>query len=70
MRLSRPLLFPCPSKGNGENPKSKAIPPAELTLMAKRAHSKITYVRAGHRSMITQPCVVAGVITQAAQAAG
>jgi pimeloyl-ACP methyl ester carboxylesterase len=42
-----------------------AIPPAELTFMAERAHSLITYVRAGHLSMITQPCAVANVINQA-----
>ncbi len=48
----------------------QAIPPAELTFMAQRANSKITYVTAGHLSMITQPRVVAGVITDAAEAAG
>jgi pimeloyl-ACP methyl ester carboxylesterase len=42
-----------------------AIPPAELTYMAQRAHSQITYVRAGHLSMITQPWAVANVINQA-----
>ena len=46
-----------------------AIPPAELTFMAQRAHSQVTYVRAGHLSMITQPGVVARVINQAAFAA-
>ena len=45
----------------------QAIPPAELTFMAHRANSQITYVRAGHLSMITQPETVAGVITDAAQ---
>jgi pimeloyl-ACP methyl ester carboxylesterase len=48
----------------------QAIPPAELTFMAHRANSQITYVRAGHLSMITQPETVAGVITQAAQTEG
>jgi hypothetical protein len=33
--------------------------------MAQRAHSHITYVKAGHLSMITQPCAVANVINQA-----
>ena len=42
-----------------------AIPPAELTFMAQRAHSQVTYVTAGHLSMITQPGVVARVINQA-----
>jgi pimeloyl-ACP methyl ester carboxylesterase len=45
------------------------IPPAELTFMAQRANSQITYVDAGHLSMITQPFAVAGVITRAAIAA-
>jgi pimeloyl-ACP methyl ester carboxylesterase len=44
----------------------RAIPPAELTFMAQRAHSKITYVTAGHLSMITQPSAVAKVIERAA----
>jgi pimeloyl-ACP methyl ester carboxylesterase len=43
----------------------QAIPPAELTFMAQRAHSQITYVTAGHLSMITQPGGVAKVINQA-----
>jgi pimeloyl-ACP methyl ester carboxylesterase len=43
-----------------------AIPPAELTFMAQRAHSKTTYVTAGHLSMITQPRAVATVIDKAA----
>jgi pimeloyl-ACP methyl ester carboxylesterase len=43
----------------------QAIPPAELTFMAQRAHSHITYVKAGHLSMVTQPWTVANVITQA-----
>jgi pimeloyl-ACP methyl ester carboxylesterase len=45
-----------------------AIPPAELTFMAQRAHSQISYVKAGHLSMITQPWAVANVINQAARA--
>ena len=44
----------------------QAIPPAELTFMAQRAHSHTTYVKAGHLSMVTQPWAVASVITQAA----
>jgi pimeloyl-ACP methyl ester carboxylesterase len=48
----------------------QAIPPAELTDMAQRAHSRITYVTAGHLSMITQPRIVADVISDAALAAG
>lgn len=44
----------------------QVIPPAELTFMAQRAHSQITYVKAGHLSMITQPWAVANVINQAA----
>jgi pimeloyl-ACP methyl ester carboxylesterase len=45
----------------------QVIPPAELTFMAQRAHSQITYVKAGHLSMISQPWAVANVINQAAQ---
>ena len=44
-----------------------AIPPAELTSMAQRADSQMTYVRAGHLSMITQPWAVANVINRAAR---
>ena len=44
----------------------QAIPPAELTFMAQRAHSHTSYVKAGHLSMVTQPWAVANVITQAA----
>jgi pimeloyl-ACP methyl ester carboxylesterase len=47
----------------------QAIPPSELTFMAQRAHAAITYVTAGHLSMITQPARVADVITDAANAA-
>jgi pimeloyl-ACP methyl ester carboxylesterase len=43
----------------------QVIPPAELTFMAQRAHSQITYVKAGHLSMIRQPWAVANVINQA-----
>jgi pimeloyl-ACP methyl ester carboxylesterase len=48
----------------------QAIPPAELTFMAQAANSQITYVRAGHLSMITQPWAVARVVTAAAQIEG
>jgi pimeloyl-ACP methyl ester carboxylesterase len=44
----------------------QAIPPAELTFMAQRADSHITYLKAGHLSMVTQPWSVATVINQAA----
>jgi pimeloyl-ACP methyl ester carboxylesterase len=47
----------------------QAIPPAELTFMAQRAKSEITYVQAGHLSMITQPRAVATVINDAAASA-
>ena len=43
----------------------QVVPPAELTFMAQRAHSQITYVKAGHLSMITQSFTVANVINQA-----
>jgi pimeloyl-ACP methyl ester carboxylesterase len=46
----------------------QAIPPSELTFMAERAHAAITYVTAGHLSMITQPRRVGDVITSAAEA--
>ena len=46
----------------------QAIPPAELTFMAQRAHARVTYVHAGHLSMITQPWAVAAVIANAARA--
>jgi pimeloyl-ACP methyl ester carboxylesterase len=45
-----------------------AIPSAELTFVTQRAGSKITNVLAGHLSMITQPRVVADVISDAAEA--
>jgi pimeloyl-ACP methyl ester carboxylesterase len=45
-----------------------AIPPAELQFMDQRAHAQITYVKAGHLSMISNPSVVAKVITEAAVA--
>ena len=48
----------------------QVIPPAELTFMAQRANSHITYVDAGHLSMITQPCAVAEAITHAAITTG
>jgi pimeloyl-ACP methyl ester carboxylesterase len=43
----------------------QVVPPADLTFLAQRAHSHITYVKAGHLSMIAQPCAVANVIKQA-----
>ena len=43
----------------------QAIPPAELMFMAQRANSQVTYVNAGHLSMITQPGAVAKVINEA-----
>jgi pimeloyl-ACP methyl ester carboxylesterase len=46
----------------------QAIPPAELTFMAKRANSHITYVKAGHLSLVSDPSAVAGVIVKAANA--
>jgi pimeloyl-ACP methyl ester carboxylesterase len=48
----------------------QAIPPAELTFMAKRAGARITDVDAGHLSLISDPSVVTRVILQAAQATG
>ena len=47
-----------------------AIPEAAQIFMAERAHAHITKVRAGHLSMVSQPGVVAKVITEAAQTAG
>jgi pimeloyl-ACP methyl ester carboxylesterase len=43
----------------------QVVPPAELTFLAQRAHSQVTYVKAGHLSMIAQPFAVANVINQA-----
>jgi pimeloyl-ACP methyl ester carboxylesterase len=43
------------------------FPEAAQLFMAERAHSHITEVRAGHLSMVSQPGVVARVITEAAQ---
>jgi pimeloyl-ACP methyl ester carboxylesterase len=48
----------------------QAIPPVELTFMAQRGGSRITYVTAGHLSMITQPKLVSEVINDAAHATG
>jgi pimeloyl-ACP methyl ester carboxylesterase len=45
-----------------------AIPPAELQFMDQRAGAQITYVKAGHLSMISDPSVVAKVVTEAATA--
>jgi pimeloyl-ACP methyl ester carboxylesterase len=46
----------------------QVIPPAEQLFMAHRAHAHVTEVRAGHLSMVSQPCVVASVIESAARA--
>jgi len=48
----------------------RVIPPAELTIMAKRAGARITDVSTGHLSLITAPSVVTRVILQAVQATG
>jgi len=44
----------------------KVIPPAELQFMAERAGAHITYVNAGHLSLISNPGVVTRVIIDAA----
>jgi pimeloyl-ACP methyl ester carboxylesterase len=46
------------------------IPPTQQLFMAHRARAHITEVDAPHLSMISDPSVVARVITQAAQATG
>jgi pimeloyl-ACP methyl ester carboxylesterase len=46
----------------------RVIPPAELTIMAKRAGARITDVHAGHLSLISKPSAVTRVILNAAQA--
>ena len=46
------------------------IPPAELLFMAHRAGARITEIRAGHLSLITDPGAVARVIIDAAEATG
>ena len=48
----------------------RVIPPAELTFMAQRAGADITYVKAGHLSLISKAQVVTRVILEAVQAAG
>jgi pimeloyl-ACP methyl ester carboxylesterase len=48
----------------------KVIPPAELTIMAKRARAQITEIEAGHLSLISHPSVVASVILKAVEATG
>jgi pimeloyl-ACP methyl ester carboxylesterase len=48
--------------------KDRAIPPAEQVVMARRAHAKITKVRAAHLSMVSRPGVVTKVIRGAAAA--
>ncbi|WP_239083860.1 alpha/beta fold hydrolase [Asanoa ishikariensis] len=44
----------------------KVIPPAQQRMMATRANSKLTEVRAGHLSLVSRPDVVADVILDAA----
>ena len=46
------------------------IPAASQTFMAKRAGAHITYVNAGHLSLISAPSVVTRVILEAVQATG
>jgi pimeloyl-ACP methyl ester carboxylesterase len=48
----------------------KVLPRAEQEAMARRAKARITSVRAGHLSMLSQPKAVAGVIERAAKRAG
>jgi pimeloyl-ACP methyl ester carboxylesterase len=45
-----------------------AIPPAELLVMAKQAGSKITYVKAGHLSMVSHPVQTSNLIITAVNA--
>lgn len=44
------------------------IPPAELRIMATRAHAHVTEVAAGHLSLVSNPGEVTSIIEQAAQA--
>ena len=46
----------------------RAIPPAELTFMAKRAGAHIEYVDGGHLSLISDPSDTAKLIVRAAHA--
>jgi pimeloyl-ACP methyl ester carboxylesterase len=46
------------------------IPPAEQVVMAKRAGSHVTEIRAPHLSMISDPGAVTGVILNAARTVG
>jgi pimeloyl-ACP methyl ester carboxylesterase len=48
----------------------RVIPPAELTFMARRAGARITDVRAGHLSLISEPSAVTRVILKAVRATG
>jgi pimeloyl-ACP methyl ester carboxylesterase len=48
--------------------RDRAIPPAEQVVMARRAHAKITKVRAAHLSMVSRPGVVTKVILRATAA--
>jgi pimeloyl-ACP methyl ester carboxylesterase len=50
--------------------KDRIVTPAEQLFMAHRAHAHITEINAPHLSMISNPGVVASVITQAARATG
>jgi pimeloyl-ACP methyl ester carboxylesterase len=47
----------------------RVLPPAEQQVMARRAGSHITRVRASHLSMVSRPGPVAGVILAAARSA-
>ncbi|HET9971545.1 MAG TPA: alpha/beta hydrolase [Streptosporangiaceae bacterium] len=46
----------------------RVIPPAELTFMARRAGARITDIRAGHLSFVSEPSAVTRVILQAVYA--
>jgi pimeloyl-ACP methyl ester carboxylesterase len=46
------------------------IPPAEQVVMAKRAGSHVTEIKAPHLSMISDPGAVTGVILEAARTVG
>jgi pimeloyl-ACP methyl ester carboxylesterase len=48
----------------------RAIPPKVEQFMATRAHAKITRVKGGHLSMISQPNAVTKVILEAAHSVG
>jgi pimeloyl-ACP methyl ester carboxylesterase len=67
---SGPVAWPAVRSWAVVGTADKVIPPAELTFMARRAHARITDVRAGHLSLISAPGVVTQVIVKAARAAG